>query len=216
MKPVAWIVNLDRRTDRWSAMVEKWSDTFELKRVPAVDGAARRLSPELCCKLSHFLLFDELKKTPAEIRWFPVLEDDVFKTEQWTTMWPQICEFLNSRREQDWDFISLDPFLHFDAHGARPYGHGFVEINKFRNTGFILYSRRFIEKFERKTEPITGAIDMTFTHSPRWRKLTPSRLCVRQEPDTLSDINGRVNSHRQGFWDKTEEILLTIHEPASS
>jgi hypothetical protein len=213
MLPIAWVLNLDKRPDRWVAMCEKWCDTFTLGRISAVDAKNRNLKPELCCKATHFLLLEELKKTPETILWFPILEDDVFKTDNWDKMWPQIQTFLNSNDAQDWDYISFDPFLHFDAHGARSYGHGFVEIDKFRNTGMIIYSRRFIESFDYRKEETSGAIDMTFTHSPKWRKLTPNLLCVRQEPESISDINGQVNSHRQRFWDNTEKILATVNNP---
>jgi hypothetical protein len=217
MKPRAWVVNLDRRPDRWTDMQRKWSDVFDMERVSAVDGAARNLRPDLCCKMTHFLLFDTLKKVGPEVRWFPILEDDVLPTEAWSTLWPQICAWLDADTDQQWDFITMDPFLQFDAHNARPYSSLFAEIDKFRSTGFIIYSRRFIERFDRKAEPIVGAIDMTFTHSPRWKKLTPVRLCARQEPESFSDINCRVNTHRTEFWDNTEKILrATVGEPSTS
>src|SRR5688572_2148319 len=75
MKPTAYVINLDRRPDRWARMQELWSPWFNLRKVSAVDLPGNGAGG---CKMSHYMVAATFVQRNEPI--IVVLEDDAVPT----------------------------------------------------------------------------------------------------------------------------------------
>jgi hypothetical protein len=214
MAKKAWVINLDRCPDNWTYMQQEWGHVFDLHRVSAVDAKARGITGRDGCRLSHIQLFQQAAASPDP--YTIIMEDDVYRTAAWDTFWPKISEFLD-KQYRDWDFISLDPNLvHDQPHiTLHRYNGLFMRVNRFRNSGFIIYNNLFLKRNLHKLQNLRGTFDMSFTHDPIYRKLTPSILLVRQRTDRISEISGKAVTHYGDLYDKTADILLVAARKAA-
>jgi hypothetical protein len=214
MAKKAWVINLDRCPDNWAHMQKEWGHIFDLHRVSAVDAKALGITGADGCRQSHLQLFKQAvtSSDPYTI----IMEDDIYRTAAWDTFWPKISEFLD-KQYSDWDFISFDPNLTSDQPyiTLQRYNGLFMRVNRFRNTGFIIYNNRFLKRTLYKLQRLKGAIDMTYTHDPLFRKLTPATLLVRQRSDRISEITGKAVTHYGDLYDKTADILLVAARNAA-
>ena len=204
--PTACVINLDRCPENWTRMQETWSGIFNLIRISAVDGRAHGIGGAQACKQSHFNLLQELVK--REDLYQVVLEDDVYPTPAFNSLWPKIVEFLESGRN-DWDFMGLDPFVHFEKPAIEIFTPELFKVGAFRSTGSLIYRTKFIkEKIDTILHLGPGPIDMTFTHSNKFIKLTPQYLMMRQRVDKISQTSGDQNvKFYNSYYDNTEEYF---------
>ncbi len=186
-------------------MQSTWAGIFNLKRISAVDSKIHGIAGYEGCKLSHFNLMKELinREEPYQI----VLEDDVYPTPAFKSIWPKLLLFLNSNRN-DWDFIGLDPFVHFEKPSLEVFTPELFKVSAFRNMGGLIYRTAFIkEKLDSilSIESVDYPIDMTFTHSDKFIKLTPQYLIMRQRVDKISQISGNLYvACCNQYYDNTE------------
>jgi GR25 family glycosyltransferase involved in LPS biosynthesis len=178
-KLVMYVINLNSRPEKFAHMTREFSSTFSLERFPAIDAKDHGITGREACKKSHYTLISQLKRNCPE--YVIIAEDDLTKTKYFDIFWPRIYDYMISNH--DWDLISLDPLLQFASFGRS------VNMNKnsdtvftlpnFRSTGFIIYSKRCIEKMI-LDETSKKEIDKLITHDSKLKKCTPHFLLTKQ------------------------------------
>lgn len=213
----AYVLNLDRREDRWLHMQREWGSTFALRRFSATDasanGRASKRAISAAIKDTHLRALSSIQEEArhTEDPFFVVLEDDLVRTPQFDTMWCKVTEFLRSGQAlEPWDMMTLDPILLLDAHNVRPSNHEYMlRVDAFRSMGFMIYSRPFLMNFDPSKEKNHFALDMTVTHSRQYAKLTPSKLCARQTELASDRVSLREMEKYRKYYDETELILAS-------
>lgn len=107
-----WIVNLDKRKDRYDTWASLYPDLAEIThRLPAVEGKKLTLTQNIQkfiekndfiwkkavtgCALSHILLWTQLASEKNPVNSYLILEDDMrFKNSMWTEHWNDMMEAL--------------------------------------------------------------------------------------------------------------------------
>lgn len=120
----AYVINLDRRRDRYEAFVANHSDfASKVRRVPAVDGRSLELTPAIRrllrpndffwkkaiagCALSHLQIWYQLAHESAEANAYLIMEDDVKMSDGWQRQWRMASQAL----PEDWDVLYLGGVL---------------------------------------------------------------------------------------------------------
>ena len=120
----AYVINLERRTDRYEAFVKNHGDfAKKVKKVKAVDGRNLQLTPAIArllrpndffwkkavagCALSHLGLWTQLAMEPAETESYLIFEDDARGTSDWLNKWRANCNDI----PEDWDVLYLGGIL---------------------------------------------------------------------------------------------------------
>lgn len=120
----AYVINLERRTDRYEAFVKNHGDfAKEVKKVKAIDGRELQLTPAIArllrpndffwkkaiagCALSHLGLWAQLAMEPAETESYLIFEDDARCTADWLNKWRANCNDI----PEDWDVLYLGGIL---------------------------------------------------------------------------------------------------------
>jgi hypothetical protein len=200
------VINLKRSKERWEHMTKEWQNDFQLEKYEAVDAKIKKIKGNQACKESHLGLLKSLKSVVGK-KYHIVCEDDIYKTKNFYEMWPGILEYIQTNN--DWDIISLDPFLNVDFCNIRSYNKTFNKIDIFRNLGFAIYSHDFIIKLDiDKYLKTWGIPDMTIARNINFRKLTPKKLCVRQIEGVSERLGKNTNYRSSHNWDETEKELL--------
>ena len=106
-RSTAYVINLDKRPDRWRKMNEEWSVWLDLERVSGIvipDGvtphshtAAEGLG------LTHMKLLQEASERGEKT--ILILEDDAVPEPQWYERWVEIKKYLDSHLD-DWDVFN--------------------------------------------------------------------------------------------------------------
>lgn len=212
----AYVLNLDRREDRWLHMQREWGNTFSLRRFSATDASANgptsRRAIGNAIKDTHLRALSSIQEEARqEEQFFIVLEDDLVKTPVFDTMWLNVLEFLRSEQNlEPWDMITLDPILLLDSHNVRRSSNEFMlRLDSFRSMGFMIYSRPFVMSFDPSRVSGHCALDMTLTHSQQYRKLTPVKLCARQTEFASDRVSQREMEKYRKYYDETELILAS-------
>jgi len=196
---------MDKRSDNWTYMQKEWGHIFDLQRMSAVDAQEHNIPPYAACRRSHIAAFRQAILSPHA--YSIIMEDDIYKTAEWGAYWPKIREFLDNDGAE-WDFISFDPNLACDEIVFSKYNSHLVKLDRFRNAGFIIYKNSFLRQYVDEFEKATQVLDMSVTHDPRFTKLTPATLLVRQRTDRVSDITGNIRSYYVHMYDKTAAMIL--------
>lgn len=200
MKPVAHVINLDRRPDRWQRTQDLWSPFFRLVRVPAIDmpnDGARG------CKMSHVQYAD---RALAVDTMAIILEDDCIPTSNMSAIGME-CIAEARKHLCEWDCANLSPLLDLSgigvasgltfspAHLFRTESPLFLRCSYSHSTNFVLYNHR--------TLPILQAslasrlpIDMYLAREcqSQW---TPVRLLATQ---SFEDSDIRKPFPEQAKW----------------
>ncbi len=120
----AYVINLNRRRDRYDAFVANHSDfAKKVRRVPAVDGRALKLTPAIArllrpndffwkksvagCALSHLLIWNQLANESADANAYLIMEDDVKMADGWERQWRTASQTV----PEDWDVLYLGGVL---------------------------------------------------------------------------------------------------------
>lgn len=185
-----------------------WRDTFELQRIPGIDGRARRITGEAALFQTYRNLFSQLI-TLSDL-YHIVFEDDIVPTDAWASAWPELLAWIQEN-PTGWDFISLDPFLHFDSAQLMRFTPSLFVVSKFRNMGAMIYNADFLRRCQR--DFTKAPLDMTMTHDMRYKKLTPTQLLIKQSGGA-SSIAAVDVSHRDEFYRLTEGILAHALDPS--
>ena len=122
----AWIINLDRRADRFELFKKTHPGLANyLMRLGAFDGRGLSLTPKISrlfaphdfkwkksvmgCALSHLALWMQLINEKPEINTYLVLEDDARLSPEWRSAWENAVD--NRHLPEGWDLVYLGGIL---------------------------------------------------------------------------------------------------------
>lgn len=220
-KPDCYVINLDRKKNDYEKFKQIWNNYFNIIRVSAVDSEKCNLNGRECCKKSHL---DLMKKFILENdddndddNFIIIAEDDVYQTEVFDNYWEKILYFI--KNNNDYDLIHLDILLNLDKEDSEilEYNDIFYTYSKGRNTGLIIYNKRFLKEFvnsknfDRYYKNLNLPLDSTLLFDNKLIKLTCKELIVRQFTDKISEItkDRRYVKHYDKWYDETNEYLLS-------
>lgn len=206
MRPVAYVINLDRRKDRWSNINRLWSAYFDLVRVPAITAFEnKKPNGALGCKLSHLMLAEKYLREHDTVL---VLEDDAEPTKQFEMVgFNCICEA--KRFFAEWDYVNFGPFLDLTALKlptatlSESPSRYFYKASYTHNTHMVMYndkSLRILKQSVRSTVPV----DM-FLGAHCRNQWVPIHLLARQY-QSESDIR-KPHADQHTWFDRSEELL---------
>lgn len=139
-RPAAFLLNLDRRTDRLREVVKLWSDSVQLLRVSAKPHVKLKGVALNGCGLSHIALI--LAMQTHGWPYVLILEDDADPLPAWHELLPRILAAINAR-DGDVGLVNLGP----QALGGRlvpaPLPLLF-RADSFLASQSVLYGRRMI------------------------------------------------------------------------
>ena len=181
----AYVINLDKRPDRWEAMQRRWSPFFELIRIPGVympgNGAAG-------CKLSHQMVASHFLKTEPVIT---VLEDDAIPTPAFEKIGKD-CILDACRYVDEWRIANLGPYLDVTILGLgranlQPTkSEYFLSASYSQQTHFMLYNRKSIPILQ---EALRSSLPLDIYIGRMLNEVwVPIRLLATQD-DSPSDIS---------------------------
>jgi hypothetical protein len=215
MKPIALVINLDRRPERWARCQELWSPHFELVRVSAVDN---RDNPALGCKQSHI----HVAVTYASERMAIVLEDDAVPTPEFNQYGMKYIREAEAFTDE-WNFCNGGPFL--DLRGAKgsDYDGLFSTLSQTQSplwlkasfalqTHFMLYTHR---SWEVLMQSVYSALPLD-VFIGTWAQRYATRMSTLWVPTNLlaaqavgpSDIGG--SPQNQEYWYGRSTQLLQV------
>lgn len=211
MKPVAHVINLTRRLDRWQRTQFLWSQFFNLVRVPATDTPN---NGAVGCKLSHCAIAAKiLENEPMVI----VLEDDAIPTTFMDSTGLQ-CIDQARRHVNDWDFVMGGAFLDLSpirmpkAELTQTESPLFLKSSYGHNTHWMLYNHRSLPILEASLSS-NLPVDVYIGRNAEslW---VPKELLARQD-FSQSDIRTPFeNQHK--LYDLSELILRQANERAET
>lgn len=206
MRPIAYVVNLEHRKDRWSNANRLWSGYFDLVRVNAVVAfEGKKLNGAMGCKLSHLMLAEKYLKEHDTIL---VLEDDAEPTKQFEMIGPP-CIFDAKRFFAEWDYINFGPFLDLTSLKLPKSelsdcpSKFFYKASYTHNTHMVMYNERTLRILKQSIRS-TLPVDM-FLGSHCRNQWVPIHLLARQY-ESKSDIR-KPHAGQYSWYDRTEEML---------
>lgn len=137
----AYVINLDRRTDRWERAQQLWSPFFKLIRVSAVETPGNGARG---CKESHVMIAEQYLKNNDFII---VIEDDSEIT-PWFSEIGHACLSGAEKHIHEWDFVNCSPLLDLSAirlpvAQLKPtISPLFLKASYAHQTNFMLYNKR--------------------------------------------------------------------------
>jgi hypothetical protein len=205
----AYVINMDKHTDRWEAIQQAWKGTFTLHRVPAVEASPGWIG----CALSHLKCIEEAKARgdPNVLVW----EDDCIPRIQSSgesmnprviaTLWKGAMEPL--ARSTKWDIVigatsavrkgaTLDPSLSTPSLRLIHLEHGFT-------THWTLYNHTVYDRmlaWDRK-DPIDVFM---YKHA----KVYVTLPFLAEQREGWSSIEQRQTNYHTWF-DSAEQALRT-------
>ena len=121
----AYVINLDRRSDRMEKFKAAHPDLDRVHRVSAFEGSKLRLTPKIArlfkphdfnwkkpvmgCALSHLSLWTQLLSEPDDISSYLIMEDDAKLSPEWRKTWENIQK--HNALPADWDVVYLGGIL---------------------------------------------------------------------------------------------------------
>lgn len=209
MRTVAYVINLDRRKDRWSNMNRLWSVYFDLVRVPAVTAFAdRKPDGAIGCKLSHLMLAEKHLREHDSVL---VLEDDAEPT-KWFEMVGLGYIHDAKRFENEWDYVNFGPFLDLSplkmptAVLSECPSKMFYRASYTHNTHMVMYNQKSLRVL-RQSARSALPVDM-FLGSRCRDQWVPIHVLAKQY-ESESDI--RKPHKDQHLWYDRSEEMLTEH-----
>jgi hypothetical protein len=120
----AYVINLPHRTDRWEAMVERWSPYFNLIKVSGImlppDHREHSRHASEGLGLTHKKLLEEAQI--KGLKTILILEDDAIPEPNWLNRWLEIKEYLDAHLDE-WEVFNGG------SHFLREY-YGVKELQK--------------------------------------------------------------------------------------
>jgi len=184
MKPVAYVLNLDRRPDRWEACQRLWEPWFDLVRISAIDLPG---NPAGGCKLSHRMVaIQMLEKEPTVL----ILEDDSEPTPWFEKIGMECIEEAKGCAYK-FDYVNCGPYLDLTAIGCgraallETTSRRFLRTNLSHQTHMVIYNHESLRLIEKSLKSILP-LDMFLGRYAKCQ-LVPIRLLATQS-DSPSDI----------------------------
>lgn len=207
MKPTAYVINLDRRTDRWIQAQRLWSTWFDLVRVPAIVGGA------MGCTMSHAYTVEQYG---GRYELTIVLEDDAVPTD-WFEKIGMRCLAGAYQYIDCWAVCNGGPFTDLGRDSSTvqmprakltPTSSPYWSCSDFTlQTHFMLYNLRSRELLR---EALTQSLPLDVFLGRQAGQWVPIRLLATQA-EGPSDIgqSPKNQSHYYGL----SERLLEQHTP---
>jgi len=97
----AYVINLDKRSDRWEQLQKDWADYPEINliRVSAVEYNPGKVG----CARSHLKLVKHAKD--HKMPYILVMEDDAIPTQHFKKLWKRCLTYLNNHQDE-WDIFN--------------------------------------------------------------------------------------------------------------
>jgi hypothetical protein len=196
----AYVINLDRRADRWARAQAVWSPWFKLERFPASDY---RHAPALGCKMSHLTLATRMLEDQEMVI---VLEDDAIPTPAFKEIGLQCIE---QAREAfiGFDYCNCGPFLSVGKEQATlraiPQMPLWLHSDYSRQTHFVLYNRDSLPLLRASLDSRLPLDIYLGTHAKR--QFVPIRLLATQAQGP-SDI-GQSPKNQKHWYELSERML---------
>ena len=204
----AYVINLDRRTDRWKKAMEELSKVGLADRAVRVPGVEHR-TPNAGCTFAHLR---SLKQSLADGARCPVFfEDDARFFDNWKPVFAEAVEVLPA----DWDFFYLGYNLHPNEKKMVPdfAGSHLLRLHGCLTAHALSLSKKAveeaiarIEKLER-TVPETRLPPPDIVYRSLWglKKYGVYPMIVDQTPG-FSDIRG--HHVKYALRQNVDEVLL--------
>ena len=198
----AYCINLDREYDKYKDVCDKFGDILNITRVSAIDGKSNNITGKQALLNTNIKLFRQIIQT--DDKYAIVIEDDIYKINNFDTYWPVIVDFINNN--DDWDFISLDHFLNFEKPLLHVYNENFYKILKSRSMGFMIYNTKFLKK---NIEYLSSCdcLDMTMKHNINFIQLIPKTMIVRQIVNKISGTCNNDTKRYEEYYNLSEKYL---------
>lgn len=201
-----YVLNLDKRKDRWDAIQEKFKNSnLELERVSAIENETGYIG----CGLSHI---EAIKKAKEKNQPYAIiLEDDCIPTEHFNNF-TLVLDWLAKHLEL-WDvFVGGNSYHYF--HDDKQSIEPLCKINdtcklyksKIQSAHFVIYNTSVYDRIINEWEQ-SQAIDLLAN------KLNLKSICVAPfiaiQSKSFSDIEN-YEVDRSDNFKKSEDVLLSI------
>jgi len=147
----AYVINLDKRPDRWEQLQKDWADYPEINliRVSAIEYSPGRVG----CARSHLKLvkYAKDKKMPYIL----VLEDDARPTKEFKKLWKRCLRYIDDHQDE-WDIFNGGTSMVSLTRGtAEKLTKIIFKANHAFGLQFVIYNQRCYDKV------------LTWEHIPR-------------------------------------------------
>ena len=133
----AYVINLDKRPDRWQKMQEDWKD-FNLIRVSAVEDNIGFVG----CAKSHLSLVKYAKDN--NMPYILVLEDDATPTKHFKTYWKRCLNYLDDHSDE-WDIFNGGPVAIYKNTIKKLTSH-FYKTDSALAIHFVIYNKKCYDR----------------------------------------------------------------------
>ena len=135
----AYVINLDKRPDRWQQFQEDWKDTpINLIRFKAVEHKFGGVG----CTRSHLALIQHAKDN--NMPYVLVLEDDAIPTEQFTKLWKRCLTYIENHFDE-WDVFNGGPTIVYKNY-IKKLTSSFWKSDNVKGTQFVIYNKKCYDK----------------------------------------------------------------------
>ena len=135
----AYVINLDKRKDRWKQIKTDWKDyDIKLIRVSAIEDTVGMVG----CAKSHLKIIKYAKK--KKLPYVLVLEDDAIPTSNFKQLWNKSLEF-NETHKGEFDLFNGGPSKAFKKY-TKKITKTFYKTDNLWGTHFIIYNERCYDK----------------------------------------------------------------------
>jgi len=135
----AYVINLDKRPDRWQQFQEDWKDTgLNFIRMSAIEHKSGGVG----CTRSHLALIQHAKDN--NMPYILVLEDDALPTANFKTYWKRSLNYLDNHHSE-WNVFNGGPLVVYKNTIMKLTTH-FYKTNSALATHFIIYNSNCYDK----------------------------------------------------------------------
>lgn len=212
-KDTVFVINLDKRTDRWKTIQEKFRNyPFFLQRFSAIQHHRGWIG----CGLSHMRIVQMAKD--ANMPYVLLIEDDC-KPTQYMKFWPQIKEYLHSHKD-NWDiFLGGNCYYNYISmfESASDSIKPLCKLNesidlyytKLMCTQFLYINSSAYDKYLQWEENQDGPVD-AWPDKVGIRTISCVPFIAIQEND-MSDIRGYEYDYKKTFARSEKRMKLNIN-----
>jgi GR25 family glycosyltransferase involved in LPS biosynthesis len=215
-KEIAYVINLDSRTDRWTKIQDKFKDSeFQLERFSAIKDSVGWKG----CGYSHMALIEKAKNDnmPSIL----IMEDDCVPSKEFNEYWPKIKKWLDTNKDS-WD-IFIGGNTYYGSVFVSPQDKQlntikpicFIEPNiklyvtKMLTTTYYYLNSSAYDKFLEWKNDIdkNGAVDV-WPNTIKMKIISCIPFIATQESD-YSDIDNTERTYNHIFKN-SEEVISSI------
>ena len=182
-----YVINLEKRTDRWAELERIWKGTFKLTRLPAVEASPGWVG----CALSHIKACEEAKERAIRALWDEILPKLVEHRDQW--------DIVLGATSAAYKGATRNPLLSTPNVTVYNLPHGFT-------AHWILYSESSYDKMIAWKTVRDPQIDVYMYNHLRIKVIMPF---LAEQASGFSDIES-LDVNYQHMFERTEEQLKNI------